>query len=183
MNVLVTGGVRSGKSHYAEQYAAHLGAKGTYIATAQIHDDEMRTRVRGHYDRRVASAVEWETVEEPYHLSEVLIASDDPIILVDCLTLWLSNWLLFYDYEQQQDAEQLVQKKINELTQALATRSGDTILVTNEVGYGIVPEYKLGRQFRDLSGLMNQQVARVCEQVFLVTSGIPIELKSKAYKL
>lgn len=183
MNVLVTGGVRSGKSHFAEQYSAHLGNRGTYIATAQIQDEEMRTRVTGHYDRRVASAVEWETVEEPYQLHEVLTASDDPIILVDCLTLWLSNWLLFYDNEQVQDAEELVQKKIDELIQALATRSGDTILVTNEVGYGIVPEYKLGRQFRDLSGLMNQQVARVCEQVFLVTSGIPIELKSKAYKL
>ncbi|NHN29266.1 bifunctional adenosylcobinamide kinase/adenosylcobinamide-phosphate guanylyltransferase [Paenibacillus agricola] len=107
----------------------------------------------------------------------------DPVILVDCLTLWLSNWLL--KVEQEVDAEERLMLKIDELVAACKafTRQGrHLLLVTNEVGYGLVPEYKLGRQFRDLSGVMNKQLANAAEQVFLVTSGIPVELTRMRYQ-
>ncbi|MNG17861.1 Bifunctional adenosylcobalamin biosynthesis protein CobP [compost metagenome] len=103
------------------------------------------------------------------------------MVLVDCLTLWLTNWLLFY--EKESEVLHLVTKQIDELVVAVSSYSGQLILVTNEVGDGIVPEYRLGRQFRDLAGRMNQRLAEVCSQVFLVTAGIPIELKSRAYVL
>ncbi len=181
MVVLVTGGARSGKSTFAERYASRLGSGGMYIATAQVYEEEMRTRVRRHLERRERSDFDWETVEEPYHLCDALNASDHPIILVDCLTLWLSNWLLFY--EKEADPESRVLLKVEELIRTLSERPGTILLVTNEVGDGIVPEYKLGRQFRDLAGVMNQRIARISQQVILVTAGIPIELKSREFKL
>ncbi|MFC5703030.1 bifunctional adenosylcobinamide kinase/adenosylcobinamide-phosphate guanylyltransferase [Cohnella faecalis] len=181
MIVLVTGGARSGKSRFAERYAASIGSRGKYIATAQIYDEEMSQRAEKHRERRNSSGFSWRTVEEPYRLGELLAESDDPIVLVDCLTLWLSNWLLLYADEERM--EDKVQGKLDELTRTLAACAGTVILVTNEVGDGIVPEYALGRQFRDLSGAMNQAVAAISDQVFLVTAGIPIELKSKEFKL
>ncbi|MBW5448017.1 bifunctional adenosylcobinamide kinase/adenosylcobinamide-phosphate guanylyltransferase [Cohnella sp. CFH 77786] len=181
MIVLVTGGARSGKSRFAERYAAHLGRSGLYVATSQVHDEEMRARVDRHRERRERSEFAWETVEEPYDLCGVLKASSHPVVLVDCLTLWLSNWLL-YD-ERGEDPESRIWSKIEELEQTLSGHGSTVIMVTNEVGDGIVPEYPLGRQFRDLAGWMNQRVAEVSEQVFRVTAGIPIELKSRAYRL
>lgn len=182
MVVLVTGGVRSGKSTFAERYAAQMGSSGLYIATAQIYDEEMRVRVRRHLERREQSGYAWETVEEPYNLSGILSSADnDKVILVDCLTLWLSNWLI--TYEKEEEPGDLVWHKIEELTRNISAFSGTIILVTNEVGDGIVPEYALGRQFRDLAGLLNQRMAAVSEQVFLVTAGIPIELKSREFRL
>jgi adenosylcobinamide kinase/adenosylcobinamide-phosphate guanylyltransferase len=181
MIVLVTGGARSGKSTFAEQYAAHLGASGKYIATSQIYDEEMRTRVRMHMERRELSRFAWDTIEEPYDLSGALrSAVHDKVILVDCLTLWLSNWLISSEHEKE--PERRILDKLDELTQTLTTVSGTVILVTNEVGDGVVPEYALGRQYRDLAGVMNQRVAAISGQVFLVTAGIPLELKSRAYK-
>jgi adenosylcobinamide kinase/adenosylcobinamide-phosphate guanylyltransferase len=180
MVVLITGGARSGKSNFAEQYAAHLGSSGVYIATAQALDEEMRTRVARHRDSRELSGFLWETIEEPYDLCGVLSKLDRSIILVDCLTLWLSNWLLHYEHEE--DPESHVMGKIDQLTTVLSAISSDIILVTNEVGDSIVPEYSLGRMFRDLAGTMNQRVASVSQQVFLVTAGLPIELKSKQFR-
>jgi len=219
MRVLVTGGARSGKSSFAEAYAAHLGRSGAYIATAQIFDEEMRQRVALHRRRRETSGFRWTTLEEPYELVSTLKrllggvhdgAAEDPggaesapavggtgaaeVIVVDCLTLWLSNWLL--RYERHIDMPELVLGKVNELVRAVgdprfsggrAARdpSGGphVLFVTNEVGDGIVPEYPLGRHFRDLAGMMNQRLAAVCDQVFLVTCGIPMELKSRAFRL
>ncbi|NOU95692.1 adenosylcobinamide kinase/adenosylcobinamide phosphate guanyltransferase [Paenibacillus sp. LMG 31456] len=109
---------------------------------------------------------------------------EQPVILVDCLTLWLSNWLL--QYEQDSDVEERLQSLLEKLNSVCRQYAADQVrhlvLVTNEVGYGLVPEYKLGRQFRDLSGRMNQQLAREADKVFLVTAGIPIELKSIRYE-
>ncbi|PZE20376.1 bifunctional adenosylcobinamide kinase/adenosylcobinamide-phosphate guanylyltransferase [Paenibacillus xerothermodurans] len=106
-----------------------------------------------------------------------------PVILVDCLTLWLSNWLL--QYEQDPDIEERVSEKLDQLAVGCSKFAGDSakhlVLVTNEVGYGLVPEYKLGRHFRDLSGVMNQRFAHAADHVFLVTAGIPMELKSRRY--
>ena len=180
MAILITGGARSGKSRFAEQYAAQHGTSGTYVATSQALDDEMRDRVAQHQARRVASSFAWNTVEEPYDLSGLLAVKNGSIILIDCLTLWLTNWLL--RYEQEHDCESKVMAKVDELAEVLGKVSGTVLVVTNEVGDGIVPEYPLGRLFRDLAGWMNQRIAAVCSEVYLVTAGIPVELKQLAYR-
>jgi adenosylcobinamide kinase/adenosylcobinamide-phosphate guanylyltransferase len=201
MLVLVTGGARSGKSSFAERYTAHLGGRGIYIATGQAYDDEMQARIGLHRQQREGTGFSWTTIEEPLALAETLWSLespenagvdkagfnkaefDEPVILVDCLTLWLSNWLLKVEHEA--DAEEQLLLKLDELTSvclAFAKQDRHLLLVTNEVGYGLVPEYKLGRQFRDLSGTMNRQLANVADQVFLVTSGIPVELTSLRYR-
>lgn len=224
MLVLITGGARSGKSSFAEQYAAKLGQQGMYIATAQAYDEEMKERIGLHRQQREHGNLRWHTVEEPYALASLLTAwsgettegrpreqrkeTDDAffveasgpeyeaavwkelgngpassVVLVDCLTLWLSNWLL--RYEREPDVEARLSGKVDELVAAckqFAASGRHLLLVTNEVGYGLVPEYKLGRQFRDASGLMNQRLAREAGQVFLVTSGIPIELTSRRFR-
>jgi adenosylcobinamide kinase/adenosylcobinamide-phosphate guanylyltransferase len=193
MLVLVSGGARSGKSSFAEAYAAKLGRSGIYIATSQAYDEEMAARIGLHRQQREAAGFDWTTVEEPLALSDTLLQvgsrvnnrlEEDSIILVDCLTLWLSNCLL--QVEAEPDAEERLTAKLDELVAAcaeLVKRGRHLLLVTNEVGYGLVPEYKLGRQFRDLSGKMNQKLAYEAEQVFLVTSGIPLELKSLRYRM
>lgn len=154
----------------------------------------MKERIGLHRQQREETGFEWTTLEEPLLLTEALQSfknkndgkkeTDEAVILVDCLTLWLSNWLL--KVEQMPDMEQLLRAKLDELVavcQSVASQGKHLILVTNEVGYGLVPEYKLGRQFRDLSGTMNRLLANAADQVFLVTSGIPVELTSLRYKL
>lgn len=187
MVVLITGGARSGKSSFAEKYAAHLGASGVYVATSPVFDEELKARVCHHQLRREQAAFDWETIEEPYALAEVLqglakrieTAEQDTVVLVDCLILWLSNWLLRYE---QDDPLEQVMEKVTELMEAVRAYPGKLLLVTNEVGDGVVPEYELGRIFRDLAGWMNQRVAAECDQVFLVTAGIPVELTSRAFR-
>ncbi|UUZ80885.1 bifunctional adenosylcobinamide kinase/adenosylcobinamide-phosphate guanylyltransferase [Paenibacillus sp. P26] len=185
MKVLVTGGARSGKSGFAEAYAAKLGAEGVYVATGQAYDEEMEQRIAMHRREREASGFPWRTIEEPLALAETLLHLQDeqaggaakdlrPVVLVDCLTLWLSNWSL--RLETEPEAERRLEEKIAELAGVVTGYPGLLLLVTNEVGYGLVPEYKLGRRFRDLSGRMNQRLARSADQVILVTSGIPVEL-------
>ena len=182
MAVLITGGARSGKSLFAEKYAAHQGKEGIYIATSQIFDDEMHERVSRHQLRRLdADGFHWATIEEPYERSAVLSDKANSIILIDCLTLWLSNRLLRNEHDP--NAGDIVLAKVDELASVLSRHSDQVIAVTNEVGDSIVPEYPLGRQFRDLSGIMNQRIAAISNKVFLVTAGIPIELKSQAYQL
>jgi adenosylcobinamide kinase/adenosylcobinamide-phosphate guanylyltransferase len=195
MLILVTGGARSGKSVFAESYTASMGEQGIYIATAQACDDEMSARIGLHRQQRESTGYSWVTIEEPLALAETLLSLRsseegtaaeryDGAILVDCLTLWLSNWLL--KVEQEPDVEERLLDKIDELVavcKAITSKGRKLLLVTNEVGYGLVPEYKLGRQFRDLSGTMNKKVASVAKQVFLVTSGIPVELTSLRFQL
>lgn len=194
MLALITGGARSGKSRFAEEYAARLGTSGTYVATSQIYDEEMRERVNRHRRRREAGSFPWRTVEEPLALAELLpgLANDADVILVDCLTLWLSNILLQAEKEQNgipgngdglEAAGRLAEREIGRLADTLKGCGSHILLVTNEVGGGIVPEYPLGRLYRDLAGWMNQVIAAVCDQVFLVTAGIPLELKSHAFRL
>ncbi|WP_409344776.1 bifunctional adenosylcobinamide kinase/adenosylcobinamide-phosphate guanylyltransferase [Paenibacillus sp. MBLB4367] len=184
MLVLITGGARSGKSSFAERYAAHLGSTGTYIATCQLYDDEMRDRVNMHKQDREASGFPWTTLEEPYELPALLdelsagVSGASPIVLVDCLTLWLSNWLLS---EENESKAETTAAKMRELVDAAGRFDGILLMVTNEVGSGIVPEYKLGRVFRDLAGQLNRRLAEVSDQVFLVTAGIPLEIKSRAF--
>lgn len=182
MVVLITGGARSGKSTFAERYAARQADRVTYIATAQALDDGMRRRIDRHRARREEDGVRWETVEEPLDLTGALaLRRSDPVVLIDCLTLWLTNVLLARE-EDEESAERRVLTEIDKLAAAVAEYPGCAVLVTNEVGDGIVPEYPLGRLFRDLAGLMNQRIAAVSQEVFLVTAGIPVELRRIAYR-
>lgn len=188
MVVMITGGAKSGKSAFAEKYAAHCGSRGIYIATSPVFDEELQERVAQHQQRRKQSAIPWETVEEQYELSAILeqlagkreLWENDTVVLVDCLILWLSNWLLRIEPDLDA-ATVLLEPLLAKLEAALRSFPGTLIVVTNEVGYGIVPDYPLGRLFRDVAGVMNQRVASVCDRVFLVTAGIPIELKSREF--
>lgn len=186
MAILVTGGARSGKSRFAEQLAATLGNRGLYIATMPVLDEELKERVKRHQARRDAAAFPWRTVEEPLDLSRWLTAEADgqtaeDVVLIDCLTLWLTNLLLKWEHDA--DGDTRLAEAIESLADALAAARRPVIAVTNEVGDGIVPEYPLGRRFRDWAGWMNQRMAEVCSEVFLVTAGIPVELKRLAYRL
>ncbi|WP_201319239.1 bifunctional adenosylcobinamide kinase/adenosylcobinamide-phosphate guanylyltransferase [Paenibacillus sp. EPM92] len=181
MKVLVTGGARSGKSSFAERYAATLAPEGLYVATAHAYDEEMKARIGLHRQEREERGFSWTTAEAPYALAETLRQADAPVVLVDCLTLWLSNWLLRFEGHNARD--RLLEGKIGELVEAFRELERPVVLVTNEVGSGLVPENKLGRLFRDLSGRMNQRLAREADQVFLVTAGIAVELKSREFRL
>lgn len=189
--ILVTGGARCGKSAFAEQYAAHIGSKGIYIATSQIIDDEMERRIELHRAKRREAPIQWDTYEEPYDLADrihQLNEDVDPnaVVLVDCMSIWLSNWLLSYEraeteYEHQDEAQRRIMAKIEQLVDAVSSYKGHIILVTSEVGDSIVPQQRLGRRFRDAVGLMNQFLAAQSEQVFLVTAGIPVDIKKLAF--
>lgn len=170
--MLVTGGARSGKSKYAEQRAAELGSRRLYVATAEAKDEEMRRRIAEHKKRR---GDRWITVEEPVDLAGVLHAKRQQIdcALVDCLTIWLSNLLLL-------EGEQHVEAKVEELIRTLPVFDFDLILVTNEVGSGIVPDNPLARQFRDLAGWTNQRIAAIADEVVLMVAGIPMIAKKRA---
>jgi adenosylcobinamide kinase / adenosylcobinamide-phosphate guanylyltransferase len=186
MLILVTGGARSGKSKFAEKYTMHLAGEAVYIATAQIYDEEMKQRMELHQLRRDTSDFNWQTIAEPYELAALLHKLNQqetaPVVLLDCLTLWLSNWLLLWVGVQPIEQEQMLAEDLfKQLELALTDYRGTIILVTNEVGAGIVPEYPLGRIYRDWAGMMNQRIASLCDQVFLVTAGIPMELKRKAF--
>lgn len=202
MKALVTGGARSGKSSFAERLCMSRAPRACYIATAQAYDTEMQERIALHRLQRESAEYEWQTLEEAQALPELLLRlggseaglaaqgislhasqatqpSAAPMVLVDCLTLWLSNVLL----SGAEDSEAASRAAIDELAAAVEQYPGPLVIVTNEVGDGIVPEYPLGRLYRDLSGMLNQRIARLCDEVFLVTAGIPVELKQLEYKL
>lgn len=185
MSILVTGGARSGKSGFAERLTRKLAdlQQAVYVATGQAFDEEMEARITLHRQQRQADGFQWETLEEPLKLAALLgrLSGSGQTVLVDCLTLWLSNQLLAV--EERSDRKELVEAAIAELEQAVSGFAGTLILVTNEVGGGIVPEYALGRLYRDLAGRMNARLAARCGQVFLVTAGIPVELRSREYLL
>jgi adenosylcobinamide kinase / adenosylcobinamide-phosphate guanylyltransferase len=162
--VLVLGGARSGKSRHAEARFDGLAAM-TYVATAQAFDEEMRERIAEHRGRRDAR---WTTIDAPLDLAEALAAIDGPV-LVDCLTLWLSNTML---------AGRDVAAAGAELLAALSARRGLAVCVSNEVGLGIVPDTPLGRRFRDAQGRLNQSVAAIADEVVFVAAGLPLVLKA-----
>jgi adenosylcobinamide kinase/adenosylcobinamide-phosphate guanylyltransferase len=164
---LVLGGARSGKSRYAEWLVATYPKPWVYIATAEAKDDEMAERIAAHKARRAAG---WQTIEAPHELPEALVAAPGgAAVLVDCLTLWLSNLMLgAFD----------VEKMTSKLEQALAARAGPTVLVSNEVGLGIVPDNALARQFRDAQGALNQRLAAQAARVIMMVAGVPVAVKS-----
>jgi adenosylcobinamide kinase / adenosylcobinamide-phosphate guanylyltransferase len=163
--ILVLGGARSGKSHYAEGLITALPPPWTYMATAEAGDDEMAARIAGHRARRGA---QWHTVEAPRALVQALSACGAQPVLVDCLTLWLSNLML---------AEADIDAETAQLERVLAAASGPRVLVANEVGSGIVPGTALGRRFRDQQGILNQRIAACAERVILTVAGLPLALK------
>ena len=164
--ILITGGARSGKSARAEARARSFAGKPVYIATAEALDGEMRERIARHRERR---ANEWIEHETPIELVAALAATDGGgARLVDCLTLWLSNLLhAGHDWEGE----------TARLTNTLAAQRSPVVLVTNEVGLGIVPDNALARQFRDAAGLMNQTIAGAADEVELVVAGLPMRVK------
>ena len=165
-SILITGGARSGKSAFAERVCVEFGAPMIYIATTEVQDDEMAQRVAKHRDRRDEN---WRLIEEPIDLPKALAETDgEGPRLIDCLTIWLSN-LMFSDHDWEIE--------VNRLTQTLAKQSSPVILVTNEVGGGIVPENAVARRFRDAAGLTNQRVAAAADEVWLVVSGCPLKVK------
>ncbi len=170
---LILGGARSGKSGYAEQLAKASGLAVTYIATAQVYDDEFAERVAHHKARRPA---EWQLVETPYNLASTLQAQDsaDQCIIVDCLTLWLAQYIC-PDCESPEAVSWESERQA--LLAVLPTLQGTIILVSNEVGMGIVPLGKINRDFQDEQGRLNQLVAQVADKVSFIAAGLPINLK------
>lgn len=180
--VLVTGGTRSGKSLFAEEYAAKHGKKIAYIATAQIFDKEMEHRVALHQKRRPN---DWYTFEAPYdaHATIEKISSEFDMLLFDCLTIYTSNLMFQAESQALEDQYEYIEQNITKLLDSLKGRHGTIVFVTNEVGMGIVPSNDLSRQYRDLAGIVNQKLASVATQVFLVVCGIPIDIKKLAINL
>ncbi|MBR1580854.1 MAG: bifunctional adenosylcobinamide kinase/adenosylcobinamide-phosphate guanylyltransferase [Selenomonadaceae bacterium] len=163
---LITGGARSGKSSFAEKLAAEFD-RVTYIATAQAFDDEMRDRIARHRARRPSH---WTTVEAPFDAHQIIDRIDADCILFDCLTVYLSNFLC-----RSLDEDPI--EYCGRLLDAMTKFNGTSLVVTNEVGSGIVPMNELARAFRDHQGLINQSFAAVADEVYLCACGLPLRLK------
>ena len=167
-HILVLGGARSGKTAFSEQLAAKMGQAPVYLATAEILDSEMRERVTAHQIQRDDGFI---TVEEPIDLAETIqaCAQHHDVILVDCLTLWISNLL---------GAEIGVSEALDDLVDVLdILKDTSVIMVSNEVGLGIVPDNALARSFRDLAGSTHQRLADICTNVYFVAAGLPLAMK------
>jgi adenosyl cobinamide kinase/adenosyl cobinamide phosphate guanylyltransferase len=162
---LVLGGARSGKSRCAENLIATLPPPWLYVATAEAGDEEMTARISAHRARR---GPDWRTIEAPRHLVAALEKAGTTPVLVDCLTLWLSNLVL---------ADIDIEAETAHLEKALAAAAAPVVLVANEVGSGIVPDHPLGRKFRDLQGVLNQRIAARADHVVLMVAGLPLALK------
>ncbi len=166
--ILVLGGARSGKSRFAESLLAdHVGQR-TYLATAEAGDEEMRERIRHHRERRAAS---WRTIEAPIDLATPIADAGEAAVLIDCLTLWLSNLMA---------AGRDVDEATQGLCQALDRAKAPVVLVSNETGLGIVPDNALAREFRDNAGRLNQAIAARADRVFFIAAGLPLTLKDNA---
>jgi adenosylcobinamide kinase/adenosylcobinamide-phosphate guanylyltransferase len=183
--VLILGGARSGKSTFAERLALNSGRRVAFIATATASDEDMRNRISRH---QAARPVDWMTIEEPLHLSDAVRKASEvaDVLLLDCMTVWLSNWLFAQDTGEPMDASTIsshhydaVLHVIDDLLRVVTTLGpGKTLLVvTNEVGLGIVPAYTLGRVYRDLLGLVNQRIAAVASPVYLMVAGLGVDIK------
>jgi adenosylcobinamide kinase/adenosylcobinamide-phosphate guanylyltransferase len=167
VRTLVLGGQRSGKSRYAEELVLASGCAPVYLATATAGDGEMAERIATHRDRRGGG---WRTVEVPLDLAGTLVreAHSDAVVLVDCLTLWLSNLMA---------AERNVEHETTGLVAALGQLRGSVVIVTNEVGSGVIPANAMARRYADALGTLNQQVAAAADRVILMAAGLPLVLK------
>ena len=166
----ICGGAKSGKSRFAQNLAESLPAPRLYMATGEALDDEMAARIVRHQQDR---GPEWQTLEEPRALATVLRESDGHfgVILVDCLTLWLSNLLIRPETDLDGEKRQLIE--------VLHVMTTPVIMVTNEVGWGIVPANPLARKFREAAGVLHQEIAALADAAILVVSGLPLYLKGE----
>ncbi|WP_422370945.1 bifunctional adenosylcobinamide kinase/adenosylcobinamide-phosphate guanylyltransferase [Hoeflea sp.] len=164
---LVLGGARSGKSAFAEGIVERASASRLYVATGQAWDEEMRARISAHQGRRGEG---WETVEAPLELTEALVsgARADRAVLVDCLSLWVTNLML---------GEHDIEAAFKGLAEALPDLKGPVVFVSNEVGLGIVPDNAMARAFRDHAGRLHQQIASLADEVHFVAAGLPLKMK------
>ena len=173
---LITGGSRSGKSAFAQKLAEEKPGSRLFVATCPVTDKEMEVRILRHIQDRQKG--NWDTVEEPVDLVQQLHeAGRYDTVLVDCLTLWVNNLMFEASEEGNQIDEDRVNEKTENMIDAARKHPGDVILVTNEVGLGIVPDNKMARVYRDLIGRCNQCVGISADNVFLVTCGIPLQIK------
>ena len=164
---LILGGARSGKSRYGEKLVERASGQHVYIATAQAWDGEMEDRIAHHQNRRGDT---WTLIEEPIALADVLRTkvTNNQIVLVDCLTLWLSNLM---------GVEKNIEVSVDDLIDAVRTCKGRIVFISNEVGQGIVPDNAMARLFRDEAGRMHQRLAEVCDAAIMVVAGLPLILK------
>ena len=169
--ILVTGGARSGKSRYAQSMADEIEGRKVYLATAHALDDEMKSRIEIHRMDRPAG---WNTVEETKHLSKAVREIDKKfeVILIDCITMWISNLLVIEGFSESE-----IMKELESFISNCKEFEGTVIVVCNEVGSGIVPDNKIARLFRDITGKANQETATAADNVYLVVAGIPMKLK------
>jgi adenosylcobinamide kinase/adenosylcobinamide-phosphate guanylyltransferase len=181
--ILCSGGARSGKSEFAEQLALSLKGRKAYVATGQAFDDEMKDRIKKHQLRR---GKEWITFEIPLHLHKnwEQIKNVSDVILIDCLTMFTSNHVFAHgDINTQEDSnriESIILEELRLLLEDINNSNDKTVIfVTNEIGLGIVPENKLARYFRDITGRVNREVASAANKMYLTISGVTIELKSQ----
>jgi adenosylcobinamide kinase/adenosylcobinamide-phosphate guanylyltransferase len=171
--IFITGGAASGKSTFAQELADSLSEQVTYIAPAEAKDKEMELRIRIHRRNRPGH---WKTIEEKIDVAGVLsqVADKNEVVLLDCLTLLVSNLLL--------SGEKKILEEIKELVDKVKKMKATLLVVSNEVGMGIVPDNNLARQFRDIAGRANQLIARAADEVYLVVSGIPVKVKKEGGK-
>ncbi|MGQ9717635.1 MAG: bifunctional adenosylcobinamide kinase/adenosylcobinamide-phosphate guanylyltransferase [Anaerolineae bacterium] len=177
MVVLILGGARSGKSDYAQRLAGEMGKPVLYVATATVGDEEMAKRIARH---RAARPAHWRTVEAPVGVGRALarVLGDGEVVLLDCLTLLVSNLLMALGETADADAlEGRVTAELEELLTVCAAHRADLIVVSNEVGMGLVPPYPMGRVYRDVLGRANQWLAGRAEQVIFMVAGLPMVLK------
>lgn len=177
---LVLGGIRSGKSAFAEQIIKDLHAPTLYLATGLATDPEMETRIQRH---RASRPNDWATLEEPLKLAPALdaaLAGSDPpkAVLLDCLDVWVSNMLLDMEDQERHQIESETLSSLDALLAMCSRYPADVVMVSSEVGLSLVSTYSLGRGFQDILGLVNQRVAAVANRVFLIVAGIPLEIKN-----
>ena len=168
--LFITGGARSGKSAFAERLAAERPGKRAYLATAQALDAEMVSRIEHHRKRRGDA---WDTFEEPLAVAELIgkLNGRYEVLLLDCLTLWLSNVIARHDDDRE------IASLVEALSRSVRQFPGMAIVVSNEVGLGIVPDNALARRFRDIAGFANQQLAQAADEAYFLAAGIPVKIK------
>jgi adenosylcobinamide kinase/adenosylcobinamide-phosphate guanylyltransferase len=174
---LILGGARSGKSTYAEKLATEMGQRVLYIATAEAKDVEMAERIAAH---RLARPATWQTLEAPRHVGDALSTLErrPDVMLLDCLTLLVSNIILELESEPQTTIEAVIETEIQSIMTTRKNLDVPLIVVSNEVGLGLVPDYPLGRLYRDVLGRANQYLASLADQVFFMVAGLPLTVKN-----
>ncbi len=165
--ILITGGIKSGKSSYALELADKYEGEKTFLATARAFDNEMAEKIKRHKAERPD---DYKTIEEPVEVGKIISKVNTPLLLIDCITIWLSN-LYFETGEEQRNF------LISEFFENLHKYKGDLIVVTNEVGGGIIPENKMSRNYQSVLGKLNQRIAAVSDEVYVLISGVPMKIK------